>query len=172
MGMIAGSYSIRIEASFTPTPAPHLSADECNKRADALSRNQESIFLELTQSWDLSRTTPKRATIRAWTLRCPTSSTTLTWKARIAPATVPKSLARIRQNLGNTRRERHSVHNLRLLSECVFRRQGINSCPYVVLPSLGIALSGNGAPKRSLRGSTDCALDLRRLITLTQPLVE
>ena len=65
MGMIATSYSIRIEASFTPTPAPHLSADECNKRADALSRNQESIFLELTQSWDLSRTTPKRATIRA-----------------------------------------------------------------------------------------------------------
>ena len=37
MGMIATSYSISIEASFTPTPAPHLSADECNKNAPTLS---------------------------------------------------------------------------------------------------------------------------------------
>jgi hypothetical protein len=43
MGMIATSFCIWIEASFTSTPAPHLSADECNKRADALSRNQKSI---------------------------------------------------------------------------------------------------------------------------------
>ena len=33
------------------------------------------------------------------------------------------------------------------LSECVFRRQGINSCPYVVLPSLGCSLGKWGSEK-------------------------